>query len=189
MAVATAVMIDTIHDDVGNIPVNTPKVAGYSTGAADIRWTNADWDRFPNSGKVRINQDGSTDISEASIADVADCEPGAFSEAQVLEWVKLRKHSHLACAVYVAASSQASLTSALREAGLTGVDLWVANWSLSEAEAARLLTTSGDYPVVAVQWASPASNPDTIVPGGTLTLAEANVDLSITVASWFAHSG
>lgn len=189
MAVATALMIDTIHDDAGNIPVNTPKVAGYVTGTADIRWTNADWDRFPHSGKVRINQNGSTDVSEASVGDVADYEPGAFTEAQVLEWVKLRKHSHLACAVYVAASNRASLTSALRAAGHTGVDLWVANWSLSEAEAADMLTTSGDYPVVAVQWASPASNPNTLVPGSSRTLAEANVDLSITVASWFAHSG
>jgi hypothetical protein len=186
MAVATRVMIDTIHDDVGNIPVNTPKVAGYITGTPDIRWTNADWDRFPHSGKVRINQDGSTDVSEAGVADVADYEPGAFSEAQVLEWVKLRKHSHLACAVYVAASNQASLTNALREAGHTGVDLWVANWDLSEAEAVNLLTTSGNYPVVAVQWASPVSNPNTLVPGSAKTLSEANVDLSITVASWLA---
>jgi hypothetical protein len=189
MAVATTVMIDTIHADVGNIPVNTPKVAGYSTGTPDIRWTAADWDRFPRSGKVRINQDGSTDVSEASIANVADFEVGAFTEAQVVEWVKLRKHSHIASAIYVAASNRASLTSALREAGLTGVDLWVADWSLSEAEAAKMLTTSGDYPVVAVQWASPASNPDTLVPGSAKTLAEANVDLSITVASWFARSG
>jgi hypothetical protein len=185
MAIATTVMIDTIHDDVSNIPVNTPKVAGYITGSPDIRWTTADWDRFPRSGKVRINQDGFTDVSEAGFGDVADYEPGAFTEAQVLEWVKLRKHSHLACAIYVAASNQASLTGALREAGHTGVNLWVANWSLSEAEAERLLATSGNYPVVAVQWASPASNPDTPVPGGAQTLAEANVDLSITVASWF----
>jgi hypothetical protein len=186
MAVATAVMIDTIHDDVRNIPVNTPKVAGYITGTPDIQWTNADWDRFPRSGKVRINQEGSTDVREAGVGNVADCEPGAFSVAQVLEWVKLRKHSHLACAVYVSASEQGSLTSALRDAGHTGVDLWVADWSLSEAEAAGSLTTSGEYPVVAVQWASPASNPDTTVPGGSLTLSEANVDLSITVRSWLA---
>jgi hypothetical protein len=187
MAVATAIMIDTIHDDVGNIPVSTPKVAGYVTGTPDIQWTAADWARFPRSGKVQINQDGSTDVREASVADVADCEPGAFTQQQVLEWVKLRKHSHLACAVYVSASEQSSLTSALREAGYTGVDLWIANWSLSEAEATELLTTSGDYPVVAVQWASPVSNPNTLVPGGAQTLSEANVDLSITVASWFAH--
>ena len=185
MAVATTVMIDTIHADVGNIPVTTPKVAGYVTGPPDIRWTAADWDRFPKAGKVRINQDGSTDVSEAGVADVADYEAGAFTEAQVLEWVKLRKHSNLACAVYLSRSNQSSLTSALRAAGHTKVDLWLADWSLSEAEAVKLLTTSGNYPVVAVQWASPASNPDTRVPGGTKTLAEANVDLSITVASWF----
>jgi hypothetical protein len=89
----------------------------------------------------------------------------------------------------VATANQATLTRALRAAGHTGVDLWVANWSLSEAEAARLLTTSGDYPVVAVQWASPTSNPNTPVPGSTRTLAEANVDLSVTVASWFAYKG
>jgi hypothetical protein len=189
MAVATTIMIDTIHDDVGNIPVNTPKVAGYITGTPDIMWTTADWDRFPNSGKIQINQDGSTQVSKAGVGNVADFEPGAFTQAQVLEWVKLRKHSNLASAVYVNASNRATLTSALQEAGYTGVDLWVADWSLSEAEAVGLLTTSGDYPVVAVQWASPTSNPNTLVPGGAQTLAEANVDLSITVASWLAHSG
>jgi hypothetical protein len=188
MAVATAIMIDTIHDDVGNIPVSAPKVAGYITGTPDIQWTAADWARFPRSGKVQINQDGSTCVSLAGVANVADYEPGAFTQEQVLEWVKLRKHSHLACAVYVSASNQASLTSALQEAGYTGVDLWVANWSLSEAEAAELLTTAGNYPVVAVQWASPVSNPNTLVPGSAQTLSEANVDLSITVASWFAPS-
>src|SRR5579875_3228174 len=113
MAVATTLMIDTIHADVNNIPVTTPKVAGYVTGSPDIRWTTADWDRFPRAGKVRINQDGSTDVSEAGVADVADYEAGAFTEAQVLEWVKLRKHSNIACAVYVSRSSQSSLTSAL----------------------------------------------------------------------------
>jgi hypothetical protein len=186
MAVATTIMIDTIHDDVDNIPVSAPKVAGYVTGTSDIEWTTADWARFPKSGKVRINQNGSTDISEASIADVADYEAGAFTEAEVIEWVKLRKHSNLACAVYVAASNKAGLTSALKKAGHTGVDLWVADWSLSEAEAAKLLTTSGAYPVVAVQWASPTSNPHTLVPGSSKTLAQANVDLSVTVASWHA---
>ena len=152
MAVATATMIDTIHDDVHNIPVTAPKVAGYSTGTADIRWTAADWDRFPHSGKVRINQDGSTDISEAGVGDVADYEPGAFTEAQVLEWVKLRKHSNLACAVYVATANQATLTRALRAAGHTGVDLWVANWSLSEAEAAR---PASPAPAMAILAATP----------------------------------
>jgi hypothetical protein len=42
MAIATTAMIDTIHDDVSNIPVNAPKVAGYITGSPDIKWTTAD---------------------------------------------------------------------------------------------------------------------------------------------------
>ena len=40
---------------------------------------------------------------------------------------------------------------------------------------------------MAVQWASPTSNPNTIVPGGTQTLADANIDISVTIPSWFAY--
>ena len=41
----------------------------------------------------------------------------------------------------------------------------------------------------AVHWASPTSNPGTIVPGGTLTLAQAQVDLSVAEDAWHPAPG
>jgi hypothetical protein len=62
------------------------------------------------------------------------------------------------------------------------VRLWLADWSLSRAQAARLLGTRLDgHKIVAVQWASPASNPDTPLPRSSLTLEQANCDLSVTL--------
>ena len=43
---------------------------------------------------------------------------------------------------------------------------------------------NGPFPVKAVQWASPSSNPGTLVPGTGLTLTQANCDLSVADKSW-----
>jgi hypothetical protein len=45
---------------------------------------------------------------------------------------------------------------------------------------------SGPWPVQAVQWAAPQSNPDTLIPGSSLTLADGNCDLSVTAPGWMS---
>lgn len=175
-------MIDGIHDCVGNIPVSSPKVAGYTTGSSDIEWTTADWGRFPNSGHVRIDQSSALASWGSGGADVADVESGAGTIGTAVAEALERKAKGWLSFVYISEGNFAAMQSAMNAAGLEGhTQYWVADWSLSEAEAAAKLT--GD--VVAVQWASPTSNPDTVVPDGTQTLAQANLDLSVTVPSWF----
>lgn len=178
------VMLDAIRGNVSNIPVKTPKVAGYVTGTADIEWTPASWARFPSSGKVRIDQSPELASWVSGAADVADMESGAATQDGVIAGALERKAKGWLSFVYVAEGNFTALSGAVNAAGISGhVQYWIANWNLSEAEAAAALT--GD--VVAIQYASPSSNPATVVPGGTQTLTEANLDISVTVPSWFAY--
>ena len=67
------------------------------------------------------------------------------------------------------------------------VDCWLSNWNLNEAEAAALIGTEiHGMTCRAVQWANPTYNAATLVPGSLLTLADAQVDLSVMDASWLA---
>ena len=76
-----SVMIDGMHASAGNIPVSTPKVAGYVTGTPDIEWVPSDWARFPSSGHVRIDQSPALAAWASGAADVADMENGAATQA------------------------------------------------------------------------------------------------------------
>jgi hypothetical protein len=189
----TATMIDAIHDDVARIPVSAPKVAGYVTGTADIAWTAADWDRFPKAGHVRINQ-GHTWSAETVLAcDVLDVEAHAVTAAEAADGVRARIAAGIEwTTIYGSESWLAEVVNALKALGaswyLGHVDCWLAEWNLSLAEAAALIGTEiHGLTCRAVQWASPTSNPSTLVPGSSLTLKEANVDLSETEASWKAY--
>ena len=64
----TRIMYDS--DDPSAIPDTAAMVAGYIDGDSG-RWTEADWNRFPNATKVRIvRRDYTND------GDVIDCEEG-----------------------------------------------------------------------------------------------------------------
>ena len=188
---ATTTMIDAIHDSVHNIPVSSPKVAGYVSGTADIIWTAADWARFPRAGKVRIEQ--GYPHFKATGCDVFDVETAAVTPAQAAQGVRLRIAAGITwTTVYGSDSSLAAVLAALKALGPTWyyghVDCWLANWALSQAEAAAIIgTIVHGMTCRAVQWASPQSNPNTRVPGSRLTLAQANVDLSVTQPSWHAY--
>lgn len=159
----TVTMVDTIHTDVEHIPQSTQKVAGYVTGSAEIIWIDPDWNRFANvqTGKVRINQAG----SNGYLGDVLDIESGAWSIDNAAEALSVRaKDPNRDCAAYVDEADYDALITALKGKGFTS------------------------FPTVAVQWASPSSNPTTILPGSSLTLSEANCDLSVALATWFGPS-
>jgi hypothetical protein len=175
------VMTDATHADVMSIPANAPLVAGYVTGSSGIRWTTADWARF-SEGKVRIDQSPELAAFAAGEADVADVETGAGTIAQAVTGALARKGRGWLSWIYVSQGSLAAVKAAVKAAGLAGhVQYWIADWSLDEAGAAAAL--GGD--VVAIQWASPSSNPATVAPGTVQTLSELTVDLSVTIPGWF----
>jgi hypothetical protein len=179
-SVAVVGMVDTVGTTAKNIPTATGKVAGYVTGSADIQWTAAEWAMFPHSVHVTINQENGSDAA----CDVYDYETGAWTELDVVAKVKANAGQ---CTVYVNQANVESLTKALTAAGMQnhGVELWLANWDLDKSEATALVGTFiNEFKVVAVQWASPSSNPDIILPGSTKTLKQANCDLSVTLVGW-----
>lgn len=183
-------MIDGTHADVGNIPESSPTVGGYMTGTPDIQWTPADWSRFPHSAHVRINQ--GYQAIHVSMWDVADVERGALTPADIPPLVHDRIGLGITwTTIYGSDSTLAAVHDELKNApGTPGwffghVDCWLVNVALNEAEAGRIVGTEvHGLTCRAVQWADPQSNPDTIVPGSTLTLAQANLDLDVADATW-----
>jgi len=188
---ATEVMIDAIRVNAHNIPSGTPKVAGYVTGTGVVPWTAAQWDLFPRSAKVRIDQSPSLAVFAAGHADVADVESLAGTVGSFVNAVRDRIAAGVRWStIYGTDSTLAAAASELAAAGPHGwyyghVDCWLANWDLNEAEAAALIgQLVHGLTCRAVQWASPTSNPGTIVPGGKLNLTQAQVDLSVAEATW-----
>lgn len=181
---ATLIMIDGIATSVVNIPASAAKVAGYVTGGGDIEWTTADWDRFKGV-KVTIDQSPQGQSFALGKADVLDVETGAATIADAVSGIPERQKAGRYSTVYVDQGNLQALKDALsgdKSVKLNQVGYWVANWDLSQAEATAQLGNE----IVAIQFASPASNPDTILPGSSLTLKEANCDLSVTLKSWYA---
>lgn len=181
-------MADTIHLTVHNIPTSFKKVAGYDTGSPDILWTAVDWARFPNSGRVHVNQDPSTGPYRGNVLDV---EEGAWSIPQAVEACKARHAAGRFCNIYIQESNLHEFILECKQEGVKDVRMWVADWNLSKHEAEQIIfhNNVGDFPIVAIQWASPISNPNTILPGTKMTLSQANVDLSVTASDWFAAHG
>jgi hypothetical protein len=192
--VSTVTMIDTIGGSAGNIPASTQKVAGYVTGSEGVPWTSGDWAHFPHAGHVRIDQSPDAGAIAAGAADAYDLEQGACTVSELVSIIRQRIQDGITWAtVYGGQSNLASMTAALRAAqdqyGQGWYDghvyYWLANWDLNQAEATALVGTFVEAcTCIAVQWASPASNPNTVVPGGTGTLRELNLDLNVAETSW-----
>jgi hypothetical protein len=178
------IMIDAIHDNVHSIPANAVKVAGYVTGTSDIEWKAADWARFSTTAKVRVNQwPGSNPL----LGDVLDVEPGAWTNEGAAQACVERKKNGLPINLYSSQDNLTPLLNACIALGVTTGNLWVANYNLSIEEATSLVVHRyGPWPIQAVQWASPSSNPNTLIPGSKLTLKEGNCDLSATAPTWLS---
>lgn len=183
----TVIQIDTIHASVGNIPADASAVAGYVTGTPDIQWTAVDFARFSSerTGIVRIDQSPSLSALAAMRADVGDIETGAATIPAFVAAARERALKGHQTFAYVTQAGASALADALGDLQPM-VQLWLANWNLSEAGAASLVGAFvGKCRIVAVQFASPSSNPHTILPGSNLSLAQADCDLSVKLASWF----
>lgn len=181
---------DTKHSAVHNIPPGKyAYVMGYVTGTPDIQWTPDDWKRFPGSKLIRIEQ-GFGPEPDIHTFHVLDIEKGAFTPASAAAIVRQRVDAGIEwTCLYGSDGPLAETADIIRAMGKHywdgHVECGLANWSLSEAEAIPLVGTlvhgmSCRY----VQWASPDSNPDTLLPGTNLTLRQADVDLSVVDAGW-----
>jgi hypothetical protein len=184
-------MYDTIGDDAKNIPAGASKAAGYVTGTPDILWPQSAWDRLPKAGKVRVDQSAALAAYAAGLADVADLEQYAGTPAKFAIAAADRHGRGQGNCAYGSRATLEQVAGALNAVeGLAagwwhGAHCWLADPSLSLAQASNLVGTEmfGGLAVVAVQWATPQSNPDTSA--GTGTLRSLNLDLSVARADWF----
>lgn len=154
MAVAAPVlMYDATHANVDSIPLSAAKVAGYITGTPDIKWTQADWDRFPHAAHIQIDQgDGSDATSQATAhaLKVGDVEPGALTAQQAAAICLGRLKAGIAyTTLYADRTDAAKLLPALEAADKTvawhaHIRLWLADPSVTQAEAAAMLNTTVD---------------------------------------------
>lgn len=139
-------------------------VALYSTGSSDIVATAAM--RTANPDAVLIDQTPVSGVWDAT-ADVDDYERGAVTLAELPVRAKLRMASFKSGtrpgqrepAVYASQSNISAVVNALIAGGVTsGVGLWIADWSWTQAQAITdVLTASGPFPIVGVQYSNAGS--------------------------------
>lgn len=133
------------------------KIAVYVTGGPGIVWTAGEIAAYRLAGFTVVTIDQHN--GPAVVANVGDVESGAKTPAQAIVEAEDRLDAGQEYTIYVARSN------------------------LQELEAAWGHTGRPPGRKVAIQWASPTSNPDTIVAPGH-TLRSANCDLSVTLKDW-----
>lgn len=151
---------DATHSNISSLPHTVSVVAGYTTGTADIKWTSADWARYP--AAIRICQDHGSDTS----ADVLDVENGAATFEDAVTWYPKAVENFYSGqrpgqrfpAIYLSLSNIQDLQAALKAGGITRANLWIADWTNSQSTAvSQLINASGNYPAVAIQYANAGS--------------------------------
>jgi hypothetical protein len=104
-----------------DIPEDAPCVAGYVDG--NYKWSDADWERFPDARKVRIAVFASTNDG-----DCLDVENGDATVDQAPVWVRLRREAGVDPACYTSASNWQHLRGAFSTAGVAEPHWWIAQW-------------------------------------------------------------
>jgi hypothetical protein len=186
------VMPDFTHSAVPDVPDDNSfgHVAGYTSGTSNIVWTEADWDKYANKIRLRIEQGYGSAEPDVGSYDYLDVENGAWTPATAAQQIQRRVEAgYVWTGVYGSDSTLESVATAVKA---LGNDIWVghvycvlANWNLDETEAAAILGTEvHGMTCNGVQWASPTSNPDTRLPGTNATLAQVNADLNVVPVGW-----
>ncbi len=159
----TAAIIDGADATGGNVaalPAGLGITAGYVTGSGSVPWSAEQWAAHPDA--IRIDQ-SPQDTPADETADVLDYENGAATLADVAPWslaaraawARAARPGQRHPAIYASSSNLTAVCNALAAAHVTGVGLWVADWTNSRDAAAALLeASSGPYPVIGVQYAS-----------------------------------
>lgn len=189
MSLQIVPMFDAIGASAGSLIGNRQvrKVAYYITGSGVVPWSSADVEKLRRRGVelIPIAQDDSVRNFREFRTLVVDVEPGCYVNSRAALVVRLRADLGLRTTLYTPVSNWQALTDECTAHGVLGhVDWGIADWNLDRAAAERFIQQHAGARVVWVQWASPSSNPRTILPGSVRTLAQANVDLSVTLASW-----
>lgn len=164
MSDSAVVGYDAIGAQTSSLPRGAQIYAGYSTGSGIVPWTASQFAKYATAlgPCLRICQDPS---ASDPAADYLDVEYAAATYADCPGWAKRALASFRAGtrrgqrspAIYMSAGNVSAVVNALVAGGVTsGVGLIVANWSITEASAVtEVLTASGPFPVVGVQFSDP----------------------------------
>lgn len=173
---------DTIDANAEFLTAATPVIWYYVTGTAqrpEIEWEADDVARYPHSQLYRIDQGFGDQANRARwfACDEFDLEALAWTPGALVPVVEARNSIMWSTRIYASAGPWFALLAALALAGVSARSLYwrEANWNLSEPEARQLL--SGVR--YAIQWASPSSNPLTVIPGTSVNLQAAGADLNV----------
>lgn len=189
MNIPRVVMLDTVGTAAHNIPAATPYIGGYVSGTGVVPWTASDWALFPHARHNRIYQMPGENV-DPHAWDTIDMETGAFSADQAAQEHKRHVDAGIRFTnLYATRTNLAAGVTAIKALGgdyfIGHVTCTLADWNLNEEEAAALIGTFVEgVTCVSVQWASPESNPNTIVPGGSYTLSQANIDINVVDGNW-----
>jgi peptidoglycan hydrolase-like protein with peptidoglycan-binding domain len=152
---------DAIRTNIPSLPHGAQQYAGYSTGSGVVPWSEQDFaDHATALGPcLRIDQDPA---ASDPTADILDVEAGAATVPDCPWWAKraladfrnAKRPGQRSPAIYMSAANVSAVVNSLITGGVTsGVGLFVANWSLTEAQAlADVLAASGPFPVVGIQF-------------------------------------
>ena len=167
---------DATSSNQQHLPDGLPVLWWYSTGTPDIRWDTATLldPRYRYASAYAIDQGFAS--KGPFDGDEFDVETGAWTVHDMLNIIEARNARRWSTRVYCSHRDRAGIMVA---AGgwldIRSVFFRIADWSVSEAEAAARLGGN----IYAWQWASPKSNSGTRLPGTGLTLAEAQCDLNV----------
>ena len=167
-----------------HLPKNVPVIWPYTTGSPSVQWPVSLIDSFTKSRVIRVDQGFET--RSPYDADEFDIEAGAWTESGITAIVKARRESRWSTRMYGTWETYGSTKQLLASQGIGQSVYWrIADWDLDKHFADVMLHAD----VYAGQWASPSSNPDTILPGTNLTLAEANADLNVILNIYTGWAG
>jgi len=141
------------------LPAGIGIAAGYITGTGGVEWSAEQWAAHPDA--IRIDQSPVNTTADET-ADILDFEQGAATLADLAPWAlaarsafaRVARPGQRHPAIYASQSSLTPVCNALAAARVTGVGLWVADWTGNrDAAVATLQASSGPYPVIGVQYA------------------------------------
>lgn len=171
-----------------NAGVRPTVIWPYITGTDGIAWTPQQIDYFRQRGVgiYLVNQGVSQGSGQALDGDEFDFEAGGWTLPNLVDVVQIRRRTSWSTRVYCSWGDYGTIKQALADYGIgKSVFFRIADWNLSEHMAE--LELHGD--VYAGQWASPTTNPGTLIPGTSLTLAEAGADLSVVLHAYTGWQG
>lgn len=193
----TRTMYDSV--DANAIPTNAPIVGGYVDGL--YVWSNADWNRFPHSVKVRIAV-----FADTNDGHVLDVESGNATPTQAPSWVRMRRAAGVDPTIYCSQSWWGLLQGAFDSQNVPQPHYWIANYDdvkqmipgaiAKQYADDQIVGAHYDLSIVADYWPgvdpTPPPTPELVTEDDTMILVQVDhntVPQGKSWPGWFVFDG